>query len=154
MNIRFRGSVVSVICAFLAASASAASPISGAANGAAIDGYDPVAYFTQGKPQKGSAEFSAEWGGATWLFASAAHRDRFVQSPEKYAPQYGGYCAYAMSNGGQAPGDGERWRIVNDRLYLNNNWFAQKLWLDDVPENIRDADRHWLDVGPKLRAGE
>ena len=152
MKIFFRCFAAVLIFAFLATGASAASSISGS-KGVAIDGYDPVAYFTQGEPQQGSAEFSTEWNGTTWHFSSAAHRDLFVQSPEKYAPQYGGHCAYAMAGGGRAAGDGERWRIVDDKLYLNSNWFAYKLWQGDVPGNIRDADKQWPQVKPKIETG-
>src|SRR5512135_2769630 len=87
--------------------------------GVAIRGYDPVAYFTESKPVEGSKQFTFEWQGATWRFASAANRDLFAKTPEKYAPQYGGYCAYAVSQGHTATIDPQRWRIVDGKLYLN-----------------------------------
>jgi len=126
--------------------AAAATVISGADKGPAIEGYDPVAYFTDGKPVRGSEAFSTEWQGATWHFASAEHRDLFIAMPERYAPQYGGYCAYATSLDRVAAGDGRHWRIVDDKLYLNNNWFAHKLWQTDVKGNLVDSERHWPEV--------
>lgn len=123
-------------------------------NALAIDGYDPVAYFVEGKPALGTAQISHTWKGAVWHFANVDNREKFASNPEKFAPQYGGYCAYAMSGGGFAAGDGERWRIVEDKLYLNNNWLAQKLWNQNIPENIQDADGHWPKLAPKLDEGK
>jgi YHS domain-containing protein len=128
--------------------ACAKPPISSSKDGVAIDGYDAVAYFTLGKPVQGSEKITHSWQGATWRFVNEEHRDKFAAEPEKYAPQYGGYCAYAMSDAGFAAGDGERWAIVEDRLYLNNNWLAQKLWEREIPEDIRDADGHWVKIKP------
>ena len=126
----------------------AETAISSDKNGVAIDGYDPVAYFVEGKPVLGSEKIVHSWQGASWRFVSVENRDKFAADPGKYAPQFGGYCAYAMSGGGFAAGDGERWRIVDDKLYLNNNWFAEKLWTQDIPGNIRDADEHWPRLNP------
>src|SRR5512134_970368 len=85
----------------------------------ALRGYDAVAYHTEGRPVAGRAEFEYRWNGARWRFASAAGRDRFAASPERYAPQFGGYCAYAVSRGYTADVDPEAWRIVDGALYLN-----------------------------------
>ena len=126
----------------------AETSISSDKKGVAIDGYDAVAYFVEGKPALGSEKITHVWQGASWRFASVENRDKFAANPEKYAPQYGGYCAYAMSGGGFAAGDGERWRIVDDKLYLNNNWFAEKLWHQDISGNIRDANEHWPKLNP------
>lgn len=131
-------------------SAWAASAISGADGGAAIDGYDPVAYFTKGKAVLGNADITAEWQGSRWHFASAEHRELFTQMPEKYGPQYGGYCAYAVAHDLVAKGNGERWKIVDDKLYLNNNWVVHKLWLNDVPGNLKDSETNWTDVKAKI----
>ena len=141
---------VFLLLLFTTLHASAKTPVSSSKNGVAIDGYDAVAYFTLGKAVLGSEKFNHTWQGASWQFVTEEHRDKFAAEPEKYAPQYGGYCAYAMSDGGFAAGDGERWRIVDEKLYLNNNWLAQKLWEREVPENIRDADGHWPKLKPKL----
>lgn len=111
--------------------------------GVALDGYDPVAYFTDGKPVEGRAEIAHEWNGAVWRFSTAAHRDRFAADPAKYAPQYGGFCAYAVSKGYTADIDPEAWKIVDGRLYLNYDLEVQKLWEQDVPGFIRRADENW-----------
>lgn len=131
-------------------SAWAASTISGADGGRAIDGYDPVAYFTEGKAVPGNPGITAEWQGAQWRFASAEHRELFTRTPEKYAPQYGGYCAYAVAHDLVAKGNGERWKIVDDKLYLNNNWVVHKLWLSDVPGNLKDSEANWTNVKAKI----
>lgn len=115
----------------------------------AVDGYDPVAYFTEGKPVEGKKEHSFEWKGATWRFASAANRDLFAAAPEKYAPQYGGYCAWAVSQGYTADADPDAWKIVDGKLYLNYDKKVQAQWEKDVPGLIKKADENW----PKLRSG-
>jgi YHS domain-containing protein len=117
--------------------------------GLAVDGYDPVAYFTDGKPVEGKKEHSFEWNGATWRFSSAANRDLFAAAPEKYAPQYGGYCAWAVSQGYTADADPEAWKIVDGKLYLNYDKKVQAQWEKDVPGLIQKADANW----PKLRSG-
>ncbi len=117
--------------------------------GKAIRGYDPVAYFTEGRPVEGSGEFTAEWMGATWRFASAANRDAFQADPGRYAPQYGGYCAWAVSQGYTASIDPEAWRIVGDKLYLNYSKSVQGRWEKDIPGNIAKGDRNW----PGLKDG-
>ena len=109
----------------------------------AIRGYDTVAYFTESKPVKGSKDYVVEWNGSRWYFASAANRDRFKASPEKYAPQYGGYCAWAVANGYTASTDPAAWRIVNGKLYLNYSLGVQENWSKDIPGNIARADKNW-----------
>ena len=102
-----------------------------------------------GKPVEGSKAYSFEWNGATWRFASAAHRDLFAQAPEKYAPQYGGYCAWAVSQGYTADIDPEAWKIEDGRLFLNYSLEVQKKWAADLPGNVAKGDANW----PKLLAG-
>ncbi|MEM6677248.1 MAG: YHS domain-containing (seleno)protein [Pseudomonadota bacterium] len=114
--------------------------------GTAIDGTDPVAYFTEGRPVDGSSEFSHEWNGATWLFSSAENRDLFVADPERYAPQYGGYCAWAVAQGYTASTDPDAWAIVDDKLYLNYNQDVQTRWNKDIPGFIASADGNWPTV--------
>ncbi len=116
--------------------------------GVAIDGYDPVAYFADGKPVEGSSDFEYQWMGATWRFASAADRDQFAADPEKYAPQYGGYCAYAVSQGATADIDPDAWHIEDGKLYLNLSKKVQSIWLKDIPGYIGKADANW----PKIKA--
>jgi YHS domain-containing protein len=120
-----------------------ADPINKAPNGVALKGYDAVAYFQDGKAVKGSQEFQYEWMGAPWYFASAANRDRFANTPEKFAPHYGGYCAYAASRGYIYDADPEVWKIVEGKLYLNYNQAAQKAWEQDIPGNIKKGDQNW-----------
>ncbi len=120
-----------------------ADPVFKNSSGVAIRGYDPVAYFTDQKPMKGSEQFTFAWMGATWRFASAAHRDQFAASPAQYTPQYGGYCSYAVSKGHTASIDPEAWRIVDGKLYLNYSKGVQKTWAEDVSGKIQKADRNW-----------
>ena len=115
--------------------------------GLALSGYDPVAYFEVGAPVAGSPQFEFEWQGATWRFSSAEHLAAFRANPERYAPQYGGYCAWAVSNGNTASSDPEAWKIVDGKLYLNYSRAIQEKWQGDVPGNIRRADANW----PRLR---
>jgi len=118
-------------------------------NGWAIKGYDPVAYFTTGKPTPGVTPFTAAYKGATYRFASAENRARFIATPEKFVPQYGGYCAYAIALNKIADIDPDEWAIVNDKLYLNNGFLAQTLWSLDKSGNIAKGDQNWPLV-PKL----
>ena len=111
--------------------------------GIAIQGYDPVAYFTDGQAVKGSDEFAYEWLGAVWYFASAEHREVFAADPVKYAPQYGGYCASAMVGGQAAAADPEAWRIVDGKLYLVYSQGGLQEWSNDAPEEIKKADARW-----------
>ena len=109
----------------------------------AAGGYDVVAYFTVGRPVKGDAQFSTVWKGATWRFASAANLAKFKASPAAYAPQYGGYCAWAVANGYTAKGDPLQWRIVGGRLYLNYDAGIQAKWVKDIPGFIKKGDGQW-----------
>jgi len=111
--------------------------------GHAVGGYDTVAYFTDGQPQPGNAAFSHDWQGAVWLFASAAHRDTFKADPERYAPQFGGYCAFAISKGHAAEARPEVWSIVDGKLYLNLGPGAQKKWEAELQTNIVRAQGNW-----------
>ena len=114
--------------------------------GTAIDGTDPVAYFTEGKPVEGSSDFEYEWNGAKWRFSSAENRDVFAANPEKYAPQYGGYCAWAVSQGYTASTDPEAWKIVDGKLYLNYSKSVQSTWEQDAAGNIAAVDANWPTV--------
>lgn len=116
------------------------------AQGLAIHGYDPVAYFTDGKAVAGDAALTAAHDGATYRFASAAHRDAFIADPGRYLPQYGGYCAWAVSQGYTAAGNPQNWRIVDGRLYLNYNTEIQHRWETDIPGNISSANTNWPGV--------
>jgi YHS domain-containing protein len=125
--------------------ANAAPPIY-VKRGLAIRGYDPVAYFTQSAPVRGEKDFSYEWNGAKWRFASAANRDLFAANPESYAPQYGGYCAYAVSQGYTAKTVPEAWTVYEGKLYLNFSLNVRSLWRQDIPGYIAKADANWPGV--------
>ena len=114
--------------------------------GLAIRGYDPVAYFVLGEATPGVAEYEADWNGAVWRFASAEHRDRFLADPEDYAPQYGGYCAWAVSRGYTASIDPNAWTIHGGALYLNYNQSVHRRWGRDITGNIARAEAHWPGV--------
>lgn len=118
-------------------------------DGVALQGYDPVAYFTEDKPVEGSEEFSASYDGATYHFASAANRDAFKADPAKYAPQYGGFCAYAVAQGSTASIDPSAYSVVDGKLYLNFSPSVRKYWLMDVPGYIAKADANWPDVAAR-----
>lgn len=124
----------------------AAEPPVYATNGIAINGIDPVAYFTEEKPVEGDAAHAVEWNGATLLFASAENMQMFEANPDKYAPQYGGYCAYAVSKGYTATTDPKAWSVYNDRLYLNYSRSVRALWSVDKDGHIASADANWPGV--------
>ncbi len=109
----------------------------------AVSGYDPVAYFTDGRPVEGSSEFETMYQGATWRFSSQANLDAFVADPLAYAPQYGGYCAWAVSQGYTASANPENWSVVEGKLYLNFDDAVQNTWETDIPGFIEKADGNW-----------
>ena len=116
--------------------------------GTAIEGIDPVAYFSHKKPVEGSRKFSVDWDGATWRFVPAQNRDLFKANPKKYAPQFGGWCAYAVSRGYTASIDPEAWSVVDGKLYLNYSLSVRDQWSEDVPGNIILGKKNW----PGLKA--
>ena len=124
----------------------AEDPINQTLFGVAIKGYDPVAYFTASTPTKGNKKFTHKWQDAEWRFASAANRDAFAAVPEKYAPQYGGYCAWAVSQGGTAGIDPSAWKLVDGKLYLNYSHKIQKKWEADMAALILKANANWPGV--------
>lgn len=124
----------------------AATPAIYTEDGVAVDGSDVVAYFTEGKPVSGDASITHDWNGATWRFASEENRAKFAADPEAYAPQYGGYCAYAVSKGYTASTDPRAWSIVDDKLYLNYSRPVRLLWNRDIPGNIARGNANWPSV--------
>ncbi len=132
-----------VSAGFAAAAAAEEDPVFTTRGNAAIRGYDPVAYFARGEATKGDRDVTHEWQGAEWRFASLENRDMFAADPEKYAPQYGGYCAWAVSRNYTAPTDPDAFTIVNEKLYLNYNRKVMEQWLEQRDENIESADRNW-----------
>jgi len=130
----------------IAPEAVAKEPVYQSYFGTAIDGTDPVAYFTEGRPVEGDSSIAHEWNGATWHFASEENRALFAADPERYAPQYGGYCAWAVSQGYTASTDPEAWKIVDGRLYLNYSLSVQDTWATDIPGHIAAGDANWPGV--------
>ncbi len=125
-----------------------------AEDGLAIRGYDPVAYFTDGGPVAGRPEFEARHEGVTWRFASAEHKSAFEADPARYEPQYGGYCAWAVSAKNEAyPIDPQAWKIVDGKLYLNYSQDVQKDWGQDVPGHVAKADKNWPGLERRLGGG-
>jgi YHS domain-containing protein len=112
----------------------------------AIQGYDPVAYFKESKPVKGKTELSYTWKQATWLFASQQNLDDFKATPEKFAPQFGGYCAYGMAEGHKASTSPDAWTVLDNKLYLNYNKDVQVLWNKDRSGHIQKAIKNWPTV--------
>lgn len=120
-----------------------------APDGKALRGYDPVAYFTLSQPTKGDSTIRFAYQGADWYFASTANRDAFKANPEKYVPQYGGYCAYGTSEGHKAPTQPDAWAVVDDKLYLNYNTKVKTLWDKQRDERIQKANQQWLLIKDK-----
>ncbi len=117
----------------------------------AIHGYDTVAYFTEGKPMKGSVDFEQVWQDTRWQFASATNRDLFTANPDRYAPQYGGYCALGISSGEYAPIDPNAWTIVDGKLYLNRTLEYRVAWRKAPEAYFATADYNWNNNRDKLR---
>jgi YHS domain-containing protein len=113
------------------------------ASGIALDGYDPVAFFTDAKPVNGDPGITAKYQGATYFFASKEHRKAFEAAPEKYAPQCGGYCAYGVAVGALFPVDISTWQIRDGKLYLNLNPAILAKFNEDFAKNVAKADKNW-----------
>jgi hypothetical protein len=112
-------------------------------DGLAIQGYDPVAYFTDARPRRGLEAHFFDWQGARWRFVSAANRDAFAADPERYTPAYGGFCAFGMASGYKVGIDPEAWAIVDGKLYLNYSKSVQRNWQADIPGYIAKANTTW-----------
>ena len=117
-----------------------------------ISGYDPVAYFTDGKPMKGSGYHVAEYQGVTYAFTSSEHKDLFESNPGKYVPAYGGYCAYGVAVGKKFVSDPEAWKIVQGTLYLNLDKDIQAKWAKDIPGYIKKSEANWKEIKDKAPA--
>jgi YHS domain-containing protein len=126
-----------------AASAGSSEVFTGRFSDLAVGGYDAVAYFEDGAPVKGQKEFAFQYEDATWLFSSADNLEQFKEDPEAYAPQYGGYCAWAVAQGYTAPGNPKNWTVRGGKLYLNYDDGVQKKWLKDPDGFITKADANW-----------
>ncbi|HET9134030.1 MAG TPA: YHS domain-containing (seleno)protein [Gemmatimonadales bacterium] len=120
-------------------------------DGLALYGYDVVAYHTLGAPTVGRADITATWEGATWRFATADHRDRFLKDPARYAPQYGGFCAYGVAGDYKVKVEPDAWRIVAGKLYLNYDRRVQERWSRDIAGYIAKAEANWPALRPRAR---
>ena len=120
--------------------------------GYAVSGYDPVAYFTTGKPTKGDKNISAEWNDAKWIFATEEHKNLFLANPEKYAPAYDGHCAFAAGIGKKVSAKPTLWKIIDDRLFLNFSKAANTRWLDNPESYIKDGDDNWKELSQEPAA--
>lgn len=142
-----RALIVSVLSLFAALAPAngvrAGTPLFHAESGVAIGGYDAVAYFTEGLAVPGRPDIQLEWKGTIWRFVSEANRDRFEANPRAYAPQYGGYCAYALSRGYLDRADPRAWKIVNGKLYLVHSFEMFRIWARDIPGNLALAEANW-----------
>ena len=117
-----------------------------------ISGYDPVSYFTEGKPQRGSGYHVADYKGVTYAFSSAEHKEMFEANPKKYVPAYGGYCAYGVAVGKKFVADPDVWKIVDGTLYLNLDREIQSTWNKDIPGYIKKANVNWTKIQDKAPA--
>ncbi len=125
------------------AGAASARPEVFSTSDGAIRGYDTVAFFTNSRAVRGQNEFKHSWNGADWYFSNRENLDQFKSDPETFAPQYGGYCAFAMSKGSYASGDPEAWTIHDGKLYLNYSKSVRRTWSKSISQYLKQADRNW-----------
>jgi len=138
--------IISISAIFFAACAGGAedfNKINTTAETVAVKGFDAVAYFTAENAVEGNPQFSYIWNGAKWYFSSAENMEKFKAAPENYAPQFGGYCSFAVSKGYTADADPQAWKIVNGKLYLNYNRKVKEMWEAEQETRIRDAEQNW-----------
>jgi YHS domain-containing protein len=140
---------LAVTVALTSTALAAGVDVNATSTGLALRGYDPVAYFTLGEPTAGSLEHTSTYEGATYRFVSAEHKAQFDASPEAFAPQYGGYCAFGTAMGFKFDGDPEVWKIVDGELFLNLSTAVQARWEEDVPGFINTADVQWETIEDK-----
>jgi YHS domain-containing protein len=140
-------SALGIGLALVTATAASAAPANyTGGTGAGASGYDVVAYFTQSKAVRGKADITASYNGVTWRFSSEANKALFVANPGKYAPKFGGYCAWAVAHGVTAPGSPQAWSIVGGRLYLNINKSIRAKWKADAATQIKNGNANWPKV--------
>jgi hypothetical protein len=133
----------------VATASAAAQRVNTDRQGLALKGYDVVAYFVEGRAVPGDVSFEHAVDGVRYRFASAANRDRFAREPQRFLPQYGGFCAWAVSRGYTADTDPLAWRVVDGRLFLNYNRSVQKQWEGDVNGNVTKGDANWPGLSRK-----
>ena len=121
----------------------ALNPVNKTDKGLALDGYDAVAYFMKQQAVRGNRNFTLEWNGATWRFSTLANKETFEKNPQRYAPQFGGYCSWAVGHNYTANGDPEAWTIIDNKLYLNYDKSVREMWLKEIPDLIKKGERNW-----------
>jgi YHS domain-containing protein len=149
MQALLRRSVMGALASLIAVPmqlARAAEPTAVLAKRIALQGYDPVAYFTKGRPEKGSPDFSASFDGATYWFATAEHRDRFTGDPDRYAPQFGGFCAIRISRGEKYEADPQAWVIADGKLYVFGGKEGVPIFRRQTASIVKDAAEHWPEL--------
>lgn len=139
----FKSIFATIFALFFLAVSAIAGPVNVDSSGLALEGHDAVAHFTEGKPVRGNPSFMVKHDGATYQFASAEHQALFEANPVKYAPQYGGFCAFGMSSGYQAPVEIDKFTVVDGKLFLNYNGSVQSKWRKDIPDFITKANAEW-----------
>ena len=149
----FRGAGLALVLLAAPLAADAGSSVNTDAANVAIEGYDAVAYHTVGQPLPGNPAITHEWHDAVWQFASVENRDLFASDPDRYAPQFGGFCAGAMSEGIVAPIDPQEWEIVNGQLFLGGRPGATEYIRNDQQDRLSDANTNWTRLGRSDRAG-
>ena len=148
MNALSRTAIVLTLS--LSCNVHAMPPWSSLGEAVAIQGYDPVAYFTKAEAVRGSSKFVHDWNGTAWFFSSAEHRDQFAAAPEKYAPQFGGFCALSVASGKNARGGGDAWTMHNGKLYLNYDKAVAERFRRDISGNISRAEGWWSTVRSRI----
>lgn len=150
MKLLFVAMFIGIAIAFTScAKTEGVADINKAADGLALRGFDAVAYFTVDNAVKGDPKYEYAWNGAKWVFSSAENLEKFKLDPAAYAPQYGGYCSYAVSHGYTADGDPEAWKVVDGKLYLNYNQKAKSAWENEQETNINKGDQNWIEFKKK-----
>ncbi|CAN5170142.1 YHS domain-containing (seleno)protein [soil metagenome] len=135
-----------ILIFFIAAAMAQTKPVIFTTDAGAIQGYDPVAFFKESKPVMGTPDLTYTWNSAVWHFSTQENLDLFKATPEKYAPQFGGYCAFGVASGHKSPTEPETWTVVNDKLYFNYNKNVQKLWNKNQKGLIDQANKTWPTV--------
>jgi YHS domain-containing protein len=144
--------MISMSAIFFAACAGSAEDfkkVNATAENVAVKGFDTVAYFTAEKAIEGNPQYSFIWNGAKWYFSSAENMEKFKAAPEIYAPQFGGYCAWAVSKGYTADGDPNAWKIVDGKLYLNYNQKVKEMWEAEQETRIKEGKKNWAEFKKK-----
>ena len=144
--IKSAGLAAAVTFVVATAALSAGPEINASSTGLALQGYDPVAYFTEGEATKGSYKITASYDDATYWFSSEEHKAAFEANPDAYVPEYGGYCAFGAAMGFKFDGDPNHWKIVDGELYLNLSKDIQERWSEDIPGFIQQADNNWVTI--------